>query len=592
MNGFYQDPPRLANQYNDDRLLRDYLRRRLPADVLVRVEPDLVNFGQRVIEDIAAWAADAEAHEPRLVQFDPWGRRIDRIELARGWQELDRISAEEGLVAIGYERTYGPWSRVYQFAKLYLFGPSSAIYSCPLAMTDGAARAIEVHGDDELRQGAYRRLTSRDPRTFWTSGQWMTERTGGSDVGRSETIARRDAELYRLYGTKWFTSATTAQMAFTLARIEAEDGRRVPGSRGLSLFYLETRDAAGHLNSIEILRLKDKLGTRALPTAELSLCGTPAKLVGQPGRGVANIAALVNVTRVYNTISAIAGMRRALALARDYTARREAFGRLLAEHPLHVETLARLEVELHGALHLGFHVVELMGRHECGVATADETLILRMLTPIAKLYTAKQCVAVTSEVLELFGGAGYVEDTGLPKLLRDAQVLPIWEGTTNILSLDALRAIEKEDTLHPTLGAIERRILAVQHPLLNGLSDQVHAALVQLRSWLPAATRLGLDAVQTGARQFAVSLARTYIASLLIDHAAWELQTTGDRRGLAVAQRWCAQNLVPLVHADAQHRAASKALAMSIDLVGELETELSEAQREPSPTLSVPGGRR
>ncbi|MBX7073273.1 MAG: acyl-CoA dehydrogenase family protein [Pirellulales bacterium] len=569
MSNYFQDPPRLTNQFLADRLLRDYLSRHLPEDVHAEVEPDLTRLGERVVGDIAAWGADAEAQEPRLESFDPWGRRIDRIDTARGWRELDRISAEEGMVAIGYERRQGPLSRLYQFAKLYLFNPSSAIYTCPLAMTDGAARLIEVHGDEFLRAGAYQRLTSRDPEQFWTAGQWMTERAGGSDVGQSETVARRVGDAYRLYGDKWFTSATTSQMAFTLARIEDDAGRSTPGSRGLSLFYLETRDAAGRLNAIEIHRLKDKLGTRALPTAELSLRGTPARLVGQANRGVPQITALVNVTRIYNTVCAVSGMRRAVALARDFAARREAFGRPLAEQPLHAETLADLELEFQAGFHLGFHVVRLLGLDECGAATPEESAELRLLTPLAKLYTGKQAAAVASETLEAFGGAGYIENTGIPKLLRDAQVLSIWEGTTNVLSLDALRAIEKDEALPPVLDAIQRRQCDVRLAECAPLADAIDAATAQIRAWLPEALNDSVASLQTGARGFAFALARTYIASLLLDHAQWELETLGSRRGLVVARRWCAKNLAPLVHADASHRAESQALATDGDLAAQ-----------------------
>lgn len=200
MTGFFQNAPRLENQYDDDWLLRSYLERMIAPEDRVGVASDLSRFADRLLSDIAAMADDAEAHPPRLVQFDPWGRRIDQIELARGWQELETVSAEEGLVAIAYERSLGPASRIHQFAKLYLFNPSSAVFSCPLAMADGAARLIEVLGDDALKQNAFARLTTRDPKRFWTSGQWMTERTGGSDVGISETIARPDGDHYRLYG--------------------------------------------------------------------------------------------------------------------------------------------------------------------------------------------------------------------------------------------------------------------------------------------------------------------------------------------------------------------------------------------------------
>lgn len=575
MPNFFQDPPRLGNQFLEDSALRRVLQRKLSSEAAAAITPDLERFGQRVIEDVARWGDDANAVEPELVQFDPWGRRIDRIDVSRGWLELDRISAEEGLVAIGYERAHGPASRLHQFAKLYLFGPSSATYTCPLAMTDGAARLIEVLGSDELKRGALARLTSRDPEQFWTSGQWMTERPGGSDVGRTETIARaiekhagtngttnRASANYQLFGDKWFTSATTAQMAFTLARIEDAAGSTTPGSRGLSLFYVETRDTTGGLNHIEVLRLKDKLGTRSLPTAELRLVGTPALLVGEPGRGVPNITTLVNVTRVYNAVCSVAGMRRGLALARDYANRRQAFGKLLAEQPLHLETLAALEVEFQAALWLVFRVVELLGRDECGVATDDERAVLRLLTPLAKLYTARQTVASASEVLESFGGAGYVEDTGLPRLLRDAQVLSIWEGTTNVLSLDALRAIDKEQSFEPLLADIARHLERVAHPQLQGERRVVERAAAELAAYLPQAAGDGLEALQTGARGFAFGLARTYIAALLVEQAQWELARGGDAPTAITARRWCRQPLVPVVAADAEHRADSRRLAL------------------------------
>ena len=273
MTDFFQDPPELGNQYDDDRPLRGHLARAMPAEVLKEIESDLHRFGERVTGDIRAYGDDSEENKPKLVHFDPWGNRIDRIDVAHGWRQLERISAEEGLVAIAYERHQGAWSRLYQSVKLYLFNPSSAVYTCPLAMTDGAARLIEVLGDESLRNGAFRRLTARDPEQFWTSGQWMTERAGGSDVSRTGTVARQDGQVYRLFGTKWFTSATTSQMAMTLAKVENERGETVAGSRGLSLFYLETRQQDGRLNGITIHRLKDKLGTRAVPTAELTLDG-------------------------------------------------------------------------------------------------------------------------------------------------------------------------------------------------------------------------------------------------------------------------------------------------------------------------------
>lgn len=560
MGAFFQDGPTLGNQYDDDRVLQSYLKRRLPAGMLAEIEPGLRKLGKRAVTDIMEHGNDAETHPPVHVPYDPWGVRIDEITVSRGWKELDRIAAEEAIVATGYERKHGAWSRVHQFARILLYNPSSAIYTCPLAMTDGAARLIETYGDAALKRDVLPHLVSRDPATFWTSGQWMTERTGGSDVGLSETVAKLENGTYRLYGNKFFTSAVTAQVAMTLARIEGAPA----GGKGLSLFYIKVKDDNGRLQNIQINRLKDKLGTRALPTAELDLNGTPATLVGEPGNGVKKISTLFNITRMYNAVCAVSGMRRGIALARDYARRRVAFKHPLSELPLHVETLAAMETEYEGAFHLVFRLVELLGKDDTQTATRDETAVLRLLTPIAKLYTGKQGVAVASEVVECFGGAGYMEDTGIPRILRDSQTLAIWEGTTNVLALDTLRAIEKDLAFPPFLAEIRARAAASKHPDLAEAAVKVRVAADRLEGYLPMAIGGGMDFVEAGARAFAYSLARTYTGSLLLENAQWSLDHEGDRRPLIVARRWCAVDMAPLVQADPAHRADSMAIAMDL----------------------------
>ena len=552
MSEFFQDPPRLGNQYDDDAFLRAYLRWRLPAKMLGEIEPDLRRLGHRAATDILALGEAAEASPPRHVAYDGWGRRVDRIETSDAWRELDHISATEGIVATAYERKHGAHSRIHQFARLYLFAPSSALYSCPLAMTDGAARFLEVHGDETVKS-VFAHLTSRDPSQFWTSGQWLTERSGGSDVGRTSTVAQcKEGDTYSLHGSKWFTSATTSQVAMTLARVDGAPD----GSHGLSVFLIKLRDDDGMLRNIRVERLKDKLGTRALPTAELALDGTPAQLVGGAGDGVRKIATLFNVTRVYNAVAGVAGMRRAIALASDYARRRRAFGKLLIEHPLHVETLADMQLELRAAFLLAFRVVELLGKDECGEASESESRLLRFLIPVAKLYTAKQAIAVASEALEAFGGAGYVEDTGIPRLLRDAQVLSIWEGTTNILSLDALRAMERNDVLTEWVGDVKRRLSVVRTPALSSSVEHALKAVQRIEHYAARAATVGNDSQQAGARAFAFAIARTESAALLIEYGSGD----GDPAAITSAQRWCTRELAPLVEADAEHRAGSVAL--------------------------------
>jgi alkylation response protein AidB-like acyl-CoA dehydrogenase len=532
---FIQEPPRLGNQYHDDDLLKSYLTRKLPAAALAALEPELAALGERGGGDLARMHLADRLNEPVLTQWDPWGNRVDHIEVTALWKEAQVIAARHGFVATAYERKHGDLSRVVQFALNYLVQPSLDVYSCPLAMTDGAARTLIDMGNQALIDRALPRLTSRDPATMWTSGQWMTEKTGGSDVGLSETVAKKGADgKWRLYGTKWFTSATTSEMTLTLGRPEGNG----EGGKGLALFYIETREPDGRLKpGIAVNRLKDKLGTRKVPTAELTLDGCEAIPVAGLDSGVRNITPMLNVTRLWNSMGAAWGMRRAVALVLDYARRRVQFGAKLVEKPLHVETVAGLVAEQHAGFLLAFRVAELLGRVEGGAATEQEVLLHRIVTPLAKLTTGKQCVALASEALECFGGAGYVEDTGLPLLLRDGQVLSIWEGTTNVLSLDTLRALGKDGTFE----ALERHVKDLAgkatHPTLRAPAAAATRAVAEARSWLETSLSTAAK-VEAGARGLALTLGRALELALLVDHAQWCLDAGRGERVAAAARRF------------------------------------------------------
>jgi acyl-CoA dehydrogenase len=544
---FFQSAPSLGNQYDEDVLLRELLARRLPDDVRRSIESSLVEMGGLAVGRLLELSQHARGQEPLLISHDAWGRRVDEIRVPEAWKEYARVAAEHGLVSIPYERANGPWSRMHQFALLYLFAPSSSVYTCPLAMSDGAAKTLLHHRATSLVEKAVPRLTSRDPHRAWTSGQWMTERTGGSDVGRTQTEARAEAGGWRLYGTKWFTSAATSEMALTLARPEGNP----PGGRGLALFYLETHSPEGGLNAIRIHRLKDKLGTRMLATAELDLEGTRAELVAGSEEGVKAITPMLQITRLWNAVCAVSSMRRGMALARDYARRREAFGAPLSSKPLHVETLAALQAELEGNFLLLFRAVELLGKEETDGATDDERLVARVLQPVVKLYTARAAVAHASEVLEAFGGAGYIEDTGLPALLRDAQVLPIWEGTTNVLALDTLRALGGGEALEAFLRDLEARAARGTHPGLQAPRVRAVDAARRAASWLKARASEDSSLLEAGARAFAFTLARAYVLALVVEHAQWLLEARDNRRGVAVATRQASSGLDALDAVDA-----------------------------------------
>ncbi|KAK7474338.1 hypothetical protein BaRGS_00034386 [Batillaria attramentaria] len=540
VGNFVQEPPQLGNQYTQDTLLRSFLKRHVPEQYLAEIEADLERFGQRVATDMYDLHLRCERESPTVEQTDAWGQRVDRLITSTAWRDMHDIAAQEGLIALAYERNHGESSRLYQITKLYLYAPSSGLYSCPLAMADGAAKIIETIqlSSPWLIERAFSHLTSRDPAVFWTSGQWMTEKTGWL------RCCQRNGDT------------TDADMTFTLARIADKEGNTVEGTRGLSLFYLELRAPDGKLNNIQIQKLKNKLGTRQLPTAELLLDGSTAFRVSDEGRGVAGISNMLTLTRLHNSLSAASSMRRMVNMARDYSTRRSAFGSVLKDYPLHIQTLARMEVETRGAELLVLEVGRLLGLEEVGVATDTEKQLMRLLVPVMKLYTGKQAIAVASEGLECFGGQGFIEDTGLPMILRDAQVLTIWEGTTNVLSLDVLRAMAKSrgGVLKAFAENVGTRLQsAAGREELVGSTNKVAKGAEDVLAFAAKNTSI----LETAARDFAFSIARVAIGAMLIEHAASGVGTAQD---VYTAQRWCEKDLVPVL-------AASEANAYSLESV-------------------------
>jgi alkylation response protein AidB-like acyl-CoA dehydrogenase len=529
---FRQDAPTLPDPLLDDPNLQRLLRS-LPAHFQAAMLPDL--------RALAAHAVTAYAHarettrsEPVFTAFDAWGSRVDRIELTPAWKEGAAITARHGLLTAGHEAD--ALGRVGQFARVYLYHVASEFYTCPLAMTDGAATALKASGNQALVDRAVGHFLSRDASTFWLSGQWMTETPGGSDVGRTETVARLGADgQWRLYGRKWFSSAVVGEAALALARPEGAG----EGTAALALFYVQTRDTEGRWQGMSINRLKDKLGTRELPTAEVELDGIIAHAVGGLDHGVRLVAPMLNVTRTWNAVCAVATIARANALALDYARRRQAFGKQLVDHPLHARTLAQMQAEGAAAFALAFYVAELLGKSENGAASADERVLLRVLTPATKAWTAKLAVRIASEALECFGGAGYIEDTGLPQLLRDAQVYPIWEGTTNVMGLDLLRALRGVDpaSLAQTLASLCRGPGAIA-------SGPVYEAVLAIDAMLQAGG-------EAAARAAAFTLARAAAATALARHLA-----DADAHGKAALDRFLALGLLRLPTGDGAGDAA------------------------------------
>jgi alkylation response protein AidB-like acyl-CoA dehydrogenase len=479
--------------------LRALCRRKLSDAAYAWAEPRLIAMGRSAAFDVAPRAVIADRITPRLITHDERGNRVSRVEYHPAYREMERIAYGSGMIAMKYEtHDHSEAAPFVGFALGYLFAMAEMGLYCPLCMTDGVARVLTRHGTHEQVMRVVPHLTATDRGgplvpadgslqaervaaawpvnvagpAGWTGGMFITERAGGSDVGANETVARLAGGTWRLSGRKWFCSNVDAEAVLVTARPEGAP----QGTRGLRTFLLLTRDNPGFV----IDRLKDKLGVRSMPTGEVTLTDAPAEEVG----GFAAMADMLNLSRLYNSIASVAVIGRAVHEARWYAERRQVFGRPIIEFPLALETLADLEAEHVAAMLLAFEAVDALRRADAG--DAEGAQLLRILTPIAKAVTGKLAVPCVSEAMELLGGNGYIEDWVMPRLLRDAQVLPIWEGTTNILMLDALRVINKDGS--------HQLLLARIRPHFPQLAAELEETLPQLderdvRAWIDKLAR-------------------------------------------------------------------------------------------------------
>lgn len=527
----------LQNQYDDDRVLQRYLTRVLPPDVQADIEPDLRDLGALAGGELYDLQLEDRENEPSLRRFGPQGDRIDHVELTDLWERGLAETASHGVIAAAYERQHGRYSRIEQFARAYLLVPGTDMLGFLLATTDGTARTLLDHGPDDLTDEVVPHLLSHTPDAFWTSGQWRTEKEGGSDLSQIETTAHRDADgTWRLHGHKWFTSSTAAHVALVLARTENADD--------LTLFYLPIRDRPDTppRDGIRVNRMKDKMGARKLPVSEVKLDGAAARPVADIGDGTRTLGPMVRIARTWNAVLATGLMRRGLALARDFGQKREAFGTPIMEKPLHYDTMASLQATFEGAFHLTFRLVELLGKQETGTLTERERHLFYALTPIVKLTTAKQATSVLGEIMEAFGGGGYVEDTGIPMLLRNAYSLPLWEGTTNVMALTALTKLRRDGRFEALKAELARCRDAVDTPALDHAAQTAQDAFQNAMKWLADALDDSQDAVEAGARRFAFTIGHALELALLARHAQWAAPHDGSR-ATAVVEHFAARGI-------------------------------------------------
>ncbi|KAH6840787.1 acyl-CoA dehydrogenase/oxidase [Chaetomium sp. MPI-CAGE-AT-0009] len=474
--GFFQQHPVLRNQFYDDVSLQRITKLFFPSSLLDQITPEAAQLSDDVLSQrVFDWVTDAEHNQPHLRGSgrDAFGKPVSELVVTEGWRKLQEFGIRKGVVALNYDSDYGPYNRLVQFIRCHLWEGSCANTLCPAAMQDGAARLLQLHLSKKtglspierrVFQNAFDHLTSRDPAKAWTSGQWMTERTGGSDVSQTETVATYDpypdasstpfADVneriplgpWSISGFKWFSSATDSQMTILLAKTDP--------SKGVSAFLAPMRRhnpslvsptgvrGGSELNGVTIQRLKHKLGTQSLPTAELELNNMRGWLIGEEGEGIREISTILTITRVHTTVSSVGYLGRALAVAKGFAQVREVgVGRgrrlPLSSHPLHMRTLANLTTHYHGLMLLVYYTV----------SNNNPTLLLRLLSSLHKSHASHAAIPLLYGCLQALGGVGYLlndeaQSVNVARLFRDGCVGAVWEGTTDVLAGDALRVVK------------------------------------------------------------------------------------------------------------------------------------------------------
>jgi alkylation response protein AidB-like acyl-CoA dehydrogenase len=498
-------------------LLALYLEPRLHAHLL----PHLERMGALAGDELDALAAAADRNPPVLHHRTRAGVERQWIERHPSYRRLEQVAfADYGLAAMSHRGGVLGWPEplppAAKYALSYVYVQAEFGLCCPLSMTDSLTRTLRKYGEPALVARYLPGLTAQDLDALLQGSMFMTEQGAGSDVGGVVARAVKDGEDWRLYGEKWFCSNADAGLAMVLAR---PDGAP-PGTKGLALFLLPRVLPDGSANSYRIVRLKDKLGTRDMPSGEIVLEGARAFLVGDPTRGFAQMTDMINMSRLSNGMRAAGMMRRALTEALFVARNRIAFGRRLIDLPLMRRQLLKIMLAAEGARSMMLYTAEELRKADAGDDGARRRV--RILTPLIKFRACRDARRATGDAMEVRGGCGYIEEWPDPRLVRDAHLGSIWEGTSNVVALDVMRAIRREsaiEALQPTLAAMAPA---------DAFGVALRAAIDRAAAFAAETAAKRDDA---HARQAATGLYHAVAAAVLANEGS-RLAATGDARRL------------------------------------------------------------
>jgi acyl-CoA dehydrogenase len=548
------------NFYAIDRGLRDLLQAYLDPNDFKRLEPHFNRLGELAGGRLDELARIADKHAPILNPRDRFGRDEDWIDYHSSYREMENIAfgdfqfhaMSHRAGTLGMDR---PLPAVAKYALQYLFVQAEFGIMCPISVTDTSIHLIRKFASAELKEYLLPKMLSGDLATMWKGTQFMTERAGGSDVGAIETTARCEDGVWRLYGDKWFCSHADADVGLLLARPEGAPD----GTAGLALFALPRRLKDGRRNAYRIVRLKDKLGTRSMASGEILLEGAEAYLVGDADRGLKQMMEQVNLSRLSHGVRAAAMMRRCLNEALACARGRSAFGKSIIEYPLLRRQLLKIAVPTEQSLSMFLFAASAMDRANAG--SKDAETVLRILTPLLKFRACRDNIPVATGAMEVRGGNGYIEEWVNARLIRDAQIGVLWEGTSNINALDIITRAVGKSRAHRTLQGALRRLLDNATRVPTAFRDRLRTALDRT---LVFAERVAAEpALEESARQAASGLYHITSAILM----TWEAGQPGRdaRRALyarfVLEHRLSAQDPLEPQYADWEREATALVLA-------------------------------
>ncbi len=451
------------NFYAIDRQFQDLMSLYMEPGLRAAMTPHFDRLGALAGNRLDDLAMTADKHPPVLQPRDRFGRDEDWIDYHPSYREMEKIAFEDfGMHAMSHRAGVlgmtAPAHPLVKYGVTYLFVQGEFGLMCPVSVSDTSNFIIKRYGSDALKKLLLDRLLSQDPATMLKGTQFMTEKAGGSDVGAIETEAERvgvgadGVERWKLHGQKWFCSHADADVVVLLARPRGAAG----GTRGLSMFAMPRRLEDGSRNSYRIVRLKDKLGTRSMASGEIILDGATAYLVGDAEQGFKQMMEQVNLSRLSHGVRAASMMRRCLNEALAAARGRRAFGKPTSEYPLLRRQLMKIILPTEQALSMYAFSADTMGRaegYDGKGGDKDAANLLRILTPVYKFRACRDNIPVASAALEVRGGIGYIEEWVTARLVRDAQIGTLWEGTSNINALDVVQRAVGKSGGHKTLSA-------------------------------------------------------------------------------------------------------------------------------------------